>query len=166
MIWATVSSWSCFCWLYRVSPSLAAKNIINLILVLTIWWCACVESSLVFLEGCAKILKSGDHFIFSQGSEASLSLWEFPNLLPGLMDQSGTEKPAWFGGYLVLQWQNWRLESLSHIAGFLLKYLLSKHAVNGRRPKNCVKHLGNRVGIPSSSWLLSYQNIQVFNYKL
>ena len=27
MFWATVSSWSCFCWLYRASPSLAAKNI-------------------------------------------------------------------------------------------------------------------------------------------
>ena len=50
MIWATVSSWSCFCWLYRASPSLAAKNIVNLILVLTIWWCPCVESSLVLLE--------------------------------------------------------------------------------------------------------------------
>ena len=50
MIWATVSSQFCFCWLYRVSPSLAAKNIINLILVLTIWWCPCVESSLVLLE--------------------------------------------------------------------------------------------------------------------
>ena len=36
MIWATVSSRSCFCWLYRASPSLAAKNIINLISVLTI----------------------------------------------------------------------------------------------------------------------------------
>ena len=35
MIWATVSSQSCFCWLYRVSPSLAAKTVINLILVLT-----------------------------------------------------------------------------------------------------------------------------------
>ena len=31
-------------------PSLAAKNIINLILVLTIWWCPCVESSLASLE--------------------------------------------------------------------------------------------------------------------
>ena len=31
MIWATVSSWSYFCWLYRASPSLAAKNIISLI---------------------------------------------------------------------------------------------------------------------------------------
>ena len=50
MIWATVNSWSCFCWLYRASASLAAKNIINLILVLTIWWCPCVESSLVLLE--------------------------------------------------------------------------------------------------------------------
>ena len=39
MIWATVSSWSCFCWLYRASPSLAAKNIISLISVLTIWSC-------------------------------------------------------------------------------------------------------------------------------
>ena len=28
MIWATVSSWSCFCWLYRASPSLTANNII------------------------------------------------------------------------------------------------------------------------------------------
>ena len=50
MIWATVSSRSCFYWLYRASPSLAAKNIINLISVLTIWWCPCVESSLVLLE--------------------------------------------------------------------------------------------------------------------
>ena len=50
MICATVSSQSCFCWLYRYSPSLAAKNIINLILVLTIWWGPCVESSLVLLE--------------------------------------------------------------------------------------------------------------------
>ena len=36
MIWATVSSWSCFCWLCRASPSSTAKNIINLILVLAI----------------------------------------------------------------------------------------------------------------------------------
>ena len=50
MIWATVSSWSCFCWLYRASPSLAAENIISLISVLTIWWCPCVESSPVLLE--------------------------------------------------------------------------------------------------------------------
>ena len=50
MIWATASSLSCFCWLYRASPSSAAKNIISLILVLTIWWCPCIHSSLVLLE--------------------------------------------------------------------------------------------------------------------
>ena len=50
MIWATVSSQFCFCWLYRASPSLTAKNITNLISLLTIWWCPCVESSLVLLE--------------------------------------------------------------------------------------------------------------------
>ena len=50
MIWATVSSWSCFCWLYRAFPSLAAKKIINLIFVSTIWWCPYVESSLLLLE--------------------------------------------------------------------------------------------------------------------
>ena len=37
MILATVSSWSCFCLLYRASPSLAAKNIINLIILMC--WC-------------------------------------------------------------------------------------------------------------------------------
>ena len=49
-IWATVSSRSCFCWLYTAPPHLTAKNIINLISVLTIWWCPCVELSLVLLE--------------------------------------------------------------------------------------------------------------------
>ena len=39
MIWATVSSWSSFCWIYRASPSLAGKTIISLISGLTIWWC-------------------------------------------------------------------------------------------------------------------------------
>ena len=46
----SVSSRSYFCWLYRVSPSLTAKYIISLIWVLTIWWCPCVESSLVSSE--------------------------------------------------------------------------------------------------------------------
>ena len=50
MIWATVCSQSCFCRLYRASPESAVKNTINLISVLSIWWCPCVESSLVLLE--------------------------------------------------------------------------------------------------------------------
>ena len=45
-----VGSGSCFCWLYRASPSSAAKNIISLILVLPVWWRPCVELSLVLLE--------------------------------------------------------------------------------------------------------------------
>ena len=48
MIWATVRSRSYFSWLHSASPSLVAKNIINLILVLTIWWYPCVDSFLVF----------------------------------------------------------------------------------------------------------------------
>ena len=47
MIWVTFSSQSCFCWVYRVSPCLAAKNIITLISILTIRWCPCVELYLV-----------------------------------------------------------------------------------------------------------------------
>ena len=48
MIWAIVSFTSCFCWLYRASPSLVAENINQSDSVLTIWWCPCVESSLMF----------------------------------------------------------------------------------------------------------------------
>ena len=40
MIWAIVSSWSCFCWLYRASPSLAAKNISPLRRLLRVPWTA------------------------------------------------------------------------------------------------------------------------------
>ena len=50
MIWATVSSRSCFGWPYRASPSLGAENITHLISVLAIWWSPCVESSLLLLE--------------------------------------------------------------------------------------------------------------------
>ena len=52
MIWATVSSWSCFFWLYRAFLSSAAKNIISLFSVLTIWWCPCVELFLIVGRGC------------------------------------------------------------------------------------------------------------------
>ena len=51
-IWAIVSSQSCFCWLYRASESLAAKNVINLISVLTIWWCPCVNLMLLKEDVC------------------------------------------------------------------------------------------------------------------
>ena len=50
MIWATVSSRSCFSWLYTASPSSATKNIINLIFIFMIWWSPRVVSSLMLLE--------------------------------------------------------------------------------------------------------------------
>ena len=50
MIWATVSSWSCFCWLYRTSPFLAAKEYNQSDFGIDHWWCPCVESSLMSLE--------------------------------------------------------------------------------------------------------------------
>ena len=46
------SALSYFCWLYRASTSLATKNIINLISVLTIWWCPCGGLSCVVGRGC------------------------------------------------------------------------------------------------------------------
>ena len=42
MIWAKISSWSCFCWLCRAPPSSATKNIINLLSISSIWRCPCV----------------------------------------------------------------------------------------------------------------------------
>ena len=50
MIWDTVSSWSVFADCIELLHLLTAKNIINLILELTIWWHPCVQSSLVLLE--------------------------------------------------------------------------------------------------------------------
>jgi len=50
MIWAKVNSRSYFCQLYRASPSSPAKNITNLILVLTIWGCPVL--SCVVGQGC------------------------------------------------------------------------------------------------------------------
>ena len=52
MIWATVSSWSCFCWLYRASPSLAAENIINLFGVDHLVMSMCRVFSCVVGRGC------------------------------------------------------------------------------------------------------------------
>ena len=49
-IWATVSPRSCVCWLYTASPPSATKNVINLISILTIWWCPCGKLSLLLLK--------------------------------------------------------------------------------------------------------------------
>jgi len=74
MIWATISSWSYVCWLYRASPSSTAKNIISLILILTIWWCPCVELSLVLLEE-SESQSVVSNFLWPHGL---YSPWNFP----------------------------------------------------------------------------------------
>ena len=51
MIWATVNSWSCFCWLYRASPSLAADKIMNLISVDHLVMSMCRVFSCVVVRG-------------------------------------------------------------------------------------------------------------------
>ena len=63
MVWATVSSRSCFCWLYRASLSLTVKNIISLVSIFTIWWCPCAESSLWLL---AKSVCCDHHILLTQ----------------------------------------------------------------------------------------------------
>ena len=127
MIWVTVSSWSCFCWLYRPSPSLAAKYIINLILILTIWWCPCVESSLVLLEEdvcydqcvlLAKLVLAFDllHSVLQDQIWASLvaqmvnhltSMWETRNRSPGLEDPLEKEMATHCS---TLAWKIWWTE--------------------------------------------------------
>ena len=95
MTWATVSSWSCFCWLHRASPSLAAKNTINLISVLVIQWCPCVELSLVFAMTSA----------FSWQNYVSLCPASFCTLRPTLPVNPGISlhfSPLWWKGHLFL----------------------------------------------------------------
>ena len=50
VIW--VRSGSCFCWLYRASPSLAAKNITNLINIINLVMSMCRVFSCAFGKGC------------------------------------------------------------------------------------------------------------------
>ena len=118
MIWATVSSRSCFCWLYRDSLSLAAKNIIILISVLTIWWCPRVELSLVLLEKkvcydqlvllslLGKLLKyegrenmKGKNYMKCWG----LAMWSRPSAF-----QMGTVRQVW----ICITWQRMATASL------------------------------------------------------
>ena len=81
MIWATVSSRSCFCWLYRTSPSLAANNIINLIL----YWVRSVQRQCVWKKK-----------IFSLFSVTSDSLRKI-RLWCTVMFVRWTEKEVWEG---------------------------------------------------------------------
>ena len=116
MIWATVSSQSCFCWLYRDSPSLDAKNIISLILVLTIWWYPCVESSLVLLEEgvfydqcvlLAKLYQALACFVlYSKAKFAGYSRQIFPYSVSFLRSGTGSWGSGKVGNSPAMNW-NW-----------------------------------------------------------
>ena len=110
MIWATVSSRSCFCWLYRASPSLATKNIVNLISVLTIWWCPCAELSVILLEEgvchdqcilLAKLLLAFALLYFVLKGQIYLLLQVFLDFL--LLHSSPLKWKGHFWGMLVLK---------------------------------------------------------------
>ena len=105
MIWATVSSQSYFYWLYRASPSLAAKNIINLIFIFMIWWSPRVVSSLMLLEEGV----SNDQGILLAKLLLAFALLHFVLLRPSLSVTPGISRlstfvfnPLWWNGYLFL----------------------------------------------------------------
>ena len=91
MIWATVSSPSCFCWLYRASTSLAKKNVISLILVLTFWWCSYVS----LLLCCWKRVFSMTS-VFSWQNSVTLCPASFCTLRPNLPVTPGISWPPTF----------------------------------------------------------------------
>ena len=75
MIWVTVSAWSYFCWLYRASPSSAANNIINLILIMTICWCPCVESLKESYDKPREHIKKQRHYFAESYGFSSRHTW-------------------------------------------------------------------------------------------
>ena len=112
MIWSTVSSGSCFCWLYRASPSLAAKNIINLISVLTIWWCPCVLGIIYYIHYAWKPQPSGrleraNHFLKSVikkiTQEPSLG-WKEALPIAFLCTRISPKEQVSFSPYEMLYW--------------------------------------------------------------
>ena len=147
MIWAIVSSWSCFFWLYRASPSLAAKNIINLISFLTIWRCPCVESSLVLLEEgvcsdqCVLLAKLNSLYLASFcASRPNLPITPGVSWLPTFAFQSPIMKRTSFLGVLeglVGLHRTVQLQLLQHYwSGHRLGLLWDWMAWLGNKPRS------------------------------
>ena len=126
-----------------------------------------------------KILESGDHVIcfnVSQGSTVSFSLEEFPNLVPRLRLRIWAQRNR---GLLFGQRSQNNLglpggeTELGDLKAFLtqqifyLEYVLIIQAMKLEGSQRSMsKVLESRVDIPSLSWVLSYQNIQVLNQNL
>ena len=116
MIWDIVSSRSYFCWWYSTSPSLAAKNIINLILVLTIWWCPCVESSLVLLEEAKDIKKRWQEYT----KELYKKDLHDPGSHNGVITHPEPDILEW-----EVKWALWSITKLAEVMEFQLSHFKS-----------------------------------------
>ena len=134
MIWAIVSSRSCFCWLFRASPSLAGKNVINLISLLTILWCPCVD----FLLCCWKRVLAMTS-VFSWQNSVSLCSASLcaprPKLpaIPGISWLPTSVLDYWKNGsfdYMDLCWQS-DVSAFNMLSRFVIVFLpSSKHLLN------------------------------------
>ena len=113
MIWAPVSYWSCFCWLYGASLSSAAKNIINLISILTIWWCPCGVVSCAVGKGCFLWPKGNQPRIFIGRTDAEAPiLWPPDGKTPDSLEKTlvlgkievrrsrGRQRTRWLDGIM------------------------------------------------------------------
>ena len=158
MIWATVTSRSCFCWLNRASPSSATKNIISLTSVLTVMSVYRVVSC--FVE--RKCLLWPVHF--SSQNSVRLCSTSFciprPNLpvtpgvwLPTFAFQSPIMKRISFGGvsskglvglHRTVQLQLLQHYWLGHRLGLLWYWMVflgkkqSSFCLFETAPKNCI----------------------------
>ena len=149
MIWATISSQSCFCWLYRASPSLAAKNIINLISVLTTWWCPCVESSFVLLlEGVCHIKRCSTSLIIREMQikttmryHYTQSGWLLSKSLQAINAGEGGEK----GTLLHCWWQCKLVQPLWKTVWRFLKKLENRTTIWPSNPTSEHIHQGNQI---------------------
>ena len=122
IIWARVSSWSCFCWLYRASPSLATKNIIIDFGVDHLVMSMCRVISCVVARGCllwpvhslgiTLLAFALLHFVF-QGQSCLL----FQVSLDFLLLRSS---PVWWKGNLFFHVSSWMSLYFDHIYWFSL----------------------------------------------
>ena len=138
MIWATSCSWFHFCWLYRVSPSLAANNIINLIFVLTIWWCPWVESSLVLLE---EGVCSDQYFLLAKALDFALLHFVFQGQTCLLLLQGSPDFWLFHSSFSFFGISDWNTDlDYSNIEWFALEMNRVHSVIFERVPKYCISN--------------------------
>ena len=113
---STVTSMSCFCWLYRAYPSSAEENIISLISVLTIWWYPYVELYLVLLEKIA----------CCQARDQCVLLTKFCYPLPCFILSKA--KLACYSGYLLTSYFCFPIKKISFLV-LILEGVVGLHII-------------------------------------